>query len=68
MATEVRIVTERIIRDGVTVLLQQVHYINLKKIVTRELDAKTGIPMQIVKIMHILDLEDDDDSLELACN
>ena len=68
MATEVRIVTERIIRDGVTVLLQQVHYINLKKIVTRELDAKTGIPMQIVKIMHILDLEDDDDSLELTCN
>lgn len=68
MATEVKIVTERIIRDGVTVLLQQVHYINLKKIVTRELDAKTGIPMQIVKIMHILDLEDDDDSLELACN
>ena len=68
MATEVRIVTERIIRDGVAVLLQQVHYVNLKKIVTRELDAKTGIPMQIVKIMHILDLEDDDDSLELACN
>lgn len=68
MATEVRIVTERIIRDGVTVLLQQVHYINLKKIVTRELDAKTGIPMQIVKIMHILDLEDNDDSLELTCN
>jgi hypothetical protein len=68
MATEVRIVTERIMRDGVAVLLQQVHYINLKKIVTRELDAKTGIPMQIVKIMHILDLEDDDDSLELACN
>jgi hypothetical protein len=68
MATEVRIVTERIIRDGVTVLLQQVHYVNLKKIVTRELDAKTGIPMQIVKIMHILDLEDDDDSPELACN
>jgi hypothetical protein len=68
MATEVRIVTERIMRDGVAVLLQQVHYVNLKKIVTRELDAKTGIPMQIVKIMHILDLEDDDDSLELACN
>lgn len=68
MATEVRIVTERIIKDGVTVLLQQVHYINLKKIVTRELDAKTGIPMQIVKIMHILDLEDDDESPELACN
>ncbi len=68
MAPEVRIVTERIMRDGVAVLLQQVHYVNLKKIVTRELDAKTGIPMQIVKIMHILDLEDDDDSLELACN
>jgi hypothetical protein len=68
MANEVRIVTERIMRDGVAVLLQQVHYVNLKKIVTRELDAKTGIPMQIVKIMHILDLEDDDDSLELACN
>ena len=68
MATEVRLVTERIMRDGVAVLLQQVHYVNLKKIVTRELDAKTGIPMQIVKIMHILDLEDDDDSLELACN
>lgn len=68
MATEVRIVTERIMRDGVTVMLQQVHYINLKKIVTRELDAKTGIPMQIVKIMHILELDDDDESPELACN
>ena len=56
MANEVKIVTERIMRDGVAVLLQQVHYVNLKKIVTRELDAKTGIPMQIVKIMHILDL------------
>jgi hypothetical protein len=56
MANEVKIVTERIMRDGVAVLLQQVHYINLKKIVTRELDAKTGVPMQIVKIMHILDL------------
>jgi hypothetical protein len=68
MANEVRIVTERIMRDGVAVLLQQVHYINLKKIVTRELDAKTGIPMQIVKIMHILDLEEDDSTPELACN
>lgn len=68
MATEVRIVTERIMRDGVTIMLQQVHYINLKKIVTRELDAKTGIPMQIVKIMHILELDDDDESPELACN
>tara|TARA_R110000868_G_scaffold224055_1_gene475935 strand:+ start:640 stop:846 length:207 start_codon:yes stop_codon:yes gene_type:complete len=68
MANEVRIVTERIMRDGVAVLLQQVHYVNLKKIVTRELDAKTGIPMQIVKIMHILDLEEDDESPELACN
>lgn len=68
MATDVRIVTERIMRDGVAVLLQQVHYINLKKIVTRELDAKTGIPMQIVKIMHILDMEEDDSTPELACN
>jgi len=68
MANEVRIVTERIMRDGVAVLLQQVHYVNLKKIVTRELDAKTGIPMQIVKIMHILDLEEDDSTPELACN
>jgi hypothetical protein len=68
MANEVRIVTERIMRDGVAVLLQQVHYVNLKKIVTRELDAKTGIPMQIVKIMHILDLEEDNESPELACN
>ena len=68
MANEVRIVTERIMRDGVAVLLQQVHYVNLKKIVTRELDAKTGIPMQIVKIMHILDLGEDDESPELACN
>lgn len=68
MAKDVKIVTERIIRDGVSVLLQQVHYVNLKKIVTRELDAKTGIPMQIVKIMHILDLEEDDSTPELACN
>ena len=68
MATDVRIVTERIMRDGVAVLLQQVHYVNLKKIVTRELDAKTGIPMQIVKIMHILDMEEDDSTPELACN
>ena len=68
MANEVKIVTERIMRDGVAVLLQQVHYVNLKKIVTRELDAKTGIPMQIVKIKHILDLEEDDESPELACN
>lgn len=68
MANEVRIVTERIMRDGVAVLLQQVHYVNLKKIVTRELDAKTGIPMQIVKIMHILDLEDEGSTPELACN
>jgi hypothetical protein len=68
MANEVKIVTERIMRDGVAVLLQQVHYVNLKKIVTRELDAKTGIPMDIVKIKHILDLEDDDESPELACN
>lgn len=68
MANDVKIVTERIIRDGVSVLLQQVHYVNLKKIVTRELDAKTGIPMQIVKIMHILDLEEDDSTPELACN
>jgi hypothetical protein len=68
MANEVKIVTERIMRDGVAVLLQQVHYVNLKKIVTRELDAKTGIPMEIVKIKHILDLEDDDESPELACN
>jgi hypothetical protein len=68
MANEVRIVTERIMRDGVAVLLQQVHYVNLKKIVTRELDAKTGIPMQIVKIMHILDLEEESSTPELACN
>ena len=68
MANEVKIVTERIMRDGVAVLLQQVHYVNLKKIVTRELDAKTGIPMQIVKIMHILDLGEDDSTPELACN
>jgi len=68
MANEVRIVTERIMRDGVAVLLQQVHYVNLKKIVTRELDAKTGIPMQIVKIMHILDLEEEGSTPELACN
>jgi hypothetical protein len=62
MANEVKIVTQRIIRDGVLILLQQVHYVNLKKIVTRELDAKTGIPMEIVKIKHILDTP------ELACN
>jgi|688.fasta_scaffold842171_1 hypothetical protein len=68
MANDVKIVTERIIRDGVSVLLQQVHYVNLKKIVTRELDAKTGIPMQIIQIMHILDLEEDDSTPELACN
>jgi hypothetical protein len=68
MANEVKIVTERIMRDGVAVLLQQVHYVNLKKIVTRELDAKTGIPMEIVKIKHILDLEEDNESPELACN
>jgi hypothetical protein len=59
MANDVRIITERIIRDGVAVLLQQVHYVNLKKIVTRELDAKTGIPMQIVQIKHYLDLSED---------
>lgn len=68
MANDVKIVTERIIRDGASVLLQQVHYVNLKKIVTRELDAKTGIPMQIIQIMHILDLEEDDSTPELACN
>ena len=68
MANDVKIVTERIIRDGVSVLLQQVHYVNLKMIVTRELDAKTGIPMQIIQIMHILDLEEDDSTPELACN
>lgn len=68
MANDVKIVTERIIRDGISVLLQQVHYVNLKKIVTRELDAKTGIPMQIIQIMHILDLEEDDSTPELACN
>lgn len=68
MAKDVKIVTKRIIRDGVSVLLQQVHYVNLKKIVTRELDAKTGIPMQIIQIMYILDLEEDDSTPELACN
>ena len=59
MANEVKIVTERIMRDGVAVLLQQVHYVNLKKIVTRELDVKTGLPMQIVQIKHYLDLGED---------
>jgi hypothetical protein len=54
MANDVKIVTSRIIRDGVAVLLQQVHYVNLKKIVTRELDAKTGLPTQIVQIKHFL--------------
>jgi len=43
MANDVKIITERIIRDGVAVLLQQVHYVNLKKIVTRELDVQTGL-------------------------
>ena len=55
MANDVRIITERIIRDGVAVLLQQVHYVRLKKIVTRELDAKTGVPVKIVQIKHYLD-------------
>lgn len=59
MANDVRIKTERIIRDGVAVMLQKVHYVNLNKIVTRELDAKTGIPTQIVQIMHILQLDDE---------
>lgn len=59
MANDVKIITERIIRDGVAVLLQQVHYVNLKKIVTRELDAKTGLPTQIVQIKHFLDLGED---------
>lgn len=59
MANDVKIITERIIRDGVAVLLQQVHYVNLKKIVTRELDVKTGLPMQIVQIKHYLDLGED---------
>ena len=66
MANDVRIITERIIRDGVAVLLQQVHYVNLKKIVTRELDAKTGMPVRIVQIKHILDLGEDDSTPELA--
>jgi hypothetical protein len=59
MANDVKIITKRIIRDGVAVLLQQVHYVNLKKIVTRELDVKTGLPMQIVQIKHYLDLGED---------
>ena len=59
MANDVKIITKRIIRDGVAVLLQQVHYVNLKKIVTRELDVKTGLPTQIVQIKHYLDLGKD---------
>jgi len=59
MANDVKIITERIIRDGVAVLLQQVHYVNLKKIVTRELDVQTGLPKDIVQIKHYLDLGED---------
>ena len=48
MVNDVKIVTERIIKDGVAILLQQVHYVNLKKIVTRELDAQTGMPVHLI--------------------
>jgi hypothetical protein len=59
MAQDVTVINERIIREGVVIILQKVHYKNLKKIVTRELDSRTGIPTQIVQIMHILQLEDE---------
>lgn len=59
MVNDVKIITERIIRDGVAVLLQQVHYVNLKKIVTRELDANTGLPKDILKVTHILQVDEE---------
>lgn len=60
MIQEVAISTERVIQEGRTILLQKVHYKNLKKIVTRELDVLTGIPVSIVQVMHILDMDEPD--------
>jgi hypothetical protein len=60
MIQDVAISTERIVQEGRTLVLQHVHYLKLKKIVTRELDILTGIPQDIVKILHILELDPGD--------
>lgn len=40
--------------NGVSKLLQYVHYKSLKKMVIRELNRNTGEPVDIVKIVHYI--------------
>lgn len=60
MIQDVAITTERIVQEGTNVLLQHVHYLKLKKIVTRKLNLLTGIPEDIVQVLHILELDPED--------
>jgi hypothetical protein len=60
MIQDVAITTERIVQEGTSILLQHVHYLKLKKIVTRKLDLLTGIPEDIVQVLHILELDPED--------
>lgn len=46
--------TKEVIENGVSKLLQYVHYKSLKKLVVRELDRNTKIPVEIVKIVHYI--------------
>ena len=46
--------TKEVIKDGKSKLLQYVNYTRLKKLVIRELDKRTGEPIDIVKTVHYL--------------
>ena len=46
--------TKETIENGVSKLLQYVHYRSLNKMVIRELNRTTGEPVDIVKIVHYI--------------
>jgi hypothetical protein len=46
--------TKETLVDGVSKLLQYVHYKSMKKLVIRELNRNTGEPIDIVKVVHYL--------------
>lgn len=46
--------TKETIVDGVSKLLQYVHYRSQSKLVIRELNRNTGEPIDIVKIIHYI--------------